>query len=181
MSTTENNQRTYLDFLEDVAKDDVAQLRKAEESYGNSWMKRGGVGAFMMLARKWDRIENQVKRRLVPAPAGAPDSGVDAYDIFVHILNDPRPEGVLDDIRDLRCYLMLVEAEMRARTADEVLGPAFYMREDDDVFEIAREGDDRVCKLGDALVEEWKLLKASEDDELMDFFLRRQWERSYPR
>ena len=31
-----------------------------KQCYGDSWKQRG-VGAFMMLARKWDRIENQVK------------------------------------------------------------------------------------------------------------------------
>ena len=43
-----------------VARADVTALEKAEESYGDSWKKRGGVGAFMMLARKWDRLEKQV-------------------------------------------------------------------------------------------------------------------------
>ena len=48
--------------LEEVAFYDVEALVNAEKSYGNSWKKRGGMGAFMMLARKWDRIENQVKK-----------------------------------------------------------------------------------------------------------------------
>lgn len=37
------------------------------------------------------------------------------WDIFKAIDQDARPEGVIDDIRDLRRYLLLVEAEMRAR------------------------------------------------------------------
>ena len=52
----------------------------------------------MMLARKWDRIENQTQR--------------EKYDIFQTIRSDNREEGVIDDIRDLRRYLLLVEAEM---------------------------------------------------------------------
>ena len=52
----------------------------------------------MMLARKWDRIENQTQR--------------EKYDIFQTIRIDNREEGVIDDIRDLRRYLLLVEAEM---------------------------------------------------------------------
>jgi len=76
----------------------VQQLHEAEKSYGNSWKQRGGVGAFMMLARKWDRIENQTQR--------------EKYDIFQTIRIDNREEGVIDDIRDLRRYLLLVEAEM---------------------------------------------------------------------
>ena len=47
--------------LQTIADSDVVALQEAEKSYGDSWRKRGGVGAFMMLARKWDRIENQVK------------------------------------------------------------------------------------------------------------------------
>tara|TARA_Y100001937_G_C6979140_1_gene266898 strand:+ start:167 stop:469 length:303 start_codon:yes stop_codon:yes gene_type:complete len=81
-----------------IAHEDVQQLHEAEKSYGDSWKQRGGVGAFMMLARKWDRIENQTQR--------------EKYDIFQTIRIDNREEGVIDDIRDLRRYLLLVEAEM---------------------------------------------------------------------
>ena len=43
-----------------ISAEDWTSLDKAEQDYGDSWRKRGGVGAYMMLARKWDRIENQV-------------------------------------------------------------------------------------------------------------------------
>jgi hypothetical protein len=94
--------------IEEVASYDVEALVNAEKSYGNSWKKRGGIGAFMMLARKWDRIENQVKKF--------------GYDIFNTIYNDPSPQGILDDIADLRRYLFLVEAEMRAELGGYILG-----------------------------------------------------------
>jgi hypothetical protein len=87
-----------IEQVKDLANEDVIELHKAELSYGDSWKKRGGVGAFMMLARKWDRLENQVDGH--------------SYDIFKAISEDQRPEGILDDIRDLRRYLLLVEAEM---------------------------------------------------------------------
>ena len=77
---------------------DVKALEVAETTYGDSWKKRGGVGAFMMLARKWDRIENQSTKV--------------GYDIFTAISNDPSASGILDDIRDLRRYLILVESFM---------------------------------------------------------------------
>ena len=93
----------FLDEIDEIAAGDAGELRIAQESYGDSWKKRGGVGAFMMLARKWDRIE-----RAVSAP------GVE-YDIFECIEEDGRPVGIIDDIRDLRGYLMLVEAEVIAR------------------------------------------------------------------
>ena len=82
-------------LIQNLANTDVAKLKHAQESYGDSWRSRGGVGAFMMLARKWDRIENQVSK--------------DGYDIFKTIYDDPSNSGILDDIRDLRRYLLLVE------------------------------------------------------------------------
>ena len=118
----EDKMPTYLDMLNEVAQDDVESLRKAEDSYGDSWKKRGGVGAFMMLARKWDRIEKQISRELLhynKAPNSEPNAGlvepVHPYDIFRHLEVDQRPEGLSDDIKDLRRYLLLVEAEMRSR------------------------------------------------------------------
>jgi len=77
---------------------DAENLSIAERSYGDSWKKRGGVGAFMMLARKWDRIENQTEK--------------EGYDIFNAIAANPTKTGIIDDIRDLRRYLLLVESEM---------------------------------------------------------------------
>ena len=81
-----------------ISAKDWTSLDSAEEDYGDSWKKRGGIGAFMMLARKWDRIEKQVNDY--------------TYDIFLALDEDKRPEGLIDDIRDLRRYLLLVEAEM---------------------------------------------------------------------
>lgn len=106
--------QSYLDHLEAVASEDVAGLKKAEQSYGDSWKKRGGVGAFMMLARKWDRIEQRVRQSFHSEGA---DILAGSWDVFAHIREDARAEGLIDDIRDLRRYLMLVEAEMRAQEA----------------------------------------------------------------
>ena len=98
------HERRYLELLQDVASEDVSTLKAKDAEYGGSWKKRGGVGAFMMLARKWDRLEQLMSR-----------SG---YDIFAAAMNDTREEGVLDDIGDLRRYLNLVEAEIRARRGE---------------------------------------------------------------
>ena len=94
----EYNYSEMITIVEKVAQVDVTKLHKAEQSYGNSWKQRGGVGAFMMLARKWDRLEKQVNES--------------NYDIFLAAEKDNRAEGILDDIQDLRRYLMLVEAEI---------------------------------------------------------------------
>ncbi len=96
-----DKQTTYLSKLGQVCHSDEIALIKAQKNYGESWKKRGGTGAFMMLARKWDRLENFLSDK--------------NYDIFSEIEKDKRPEGIIDDIRDLRRYLLLVEAEMLAR------------------------------------------------------------------
>ena len=90
--------------VEILCSQDWTSLEKSEQDYGDSWKKRGGIGAFMMLARKWDRIENQVNDY--------------TYDIFLALDEDKRPEGLIDDIRDLRRYLLLVEAEMALQKND---------------------------------------------------------------
>lgn len=108
----------HIKFLDEIAREDVRALEIAEVNYGSSWKKRGGVGAYMMLTRKSDRIENALRpmdddesRANLKAHQIAP------YDIFGAIAADTRPEGIIDDIRDLRRYLLLVESEMRARGA----------------------------------------------------------------
>lgn len=101
----------FEEHLDTIAREDVAGLKKAQQSYGDSWKKRGGVGAFMMLARKWDRLENRVRGEVVSLDTVV----ATAWDIFQHIAADERAEGLIDDIRDLRRYLLLVEAEMRTR------------------------------------------------------------------
>lgn len=77
---------------------DVGSLQEARNKYGDSWKKRGGCGAFMNLARKWDRIEK-----------AAADHD---WDVFVAARRLPGDTGLLDDLRDLRRYLLLVECEV---------------------------------------------------------------------
>jgi hypothetical protein len=95
----------YLNHLEPICVQDVEELTRKDISYGSSWKKRGGVGAFMMLARKWDRLEEMVKDGY-------------GYDIFAAIggTGGGGEDGtILAEIRDLRRYLLLVEAEMIER------------------------------------------------------------------
>ena len=86
-----------------LAAGDVLALEEKNKDYGDSWAKRGGVGAFMNAARKWDRIETMCQER--------------KWDIFQVVQDDRRPEGILDDIQDLRRYLLLIEEFI---TRDEV-------------------------------------------------------------
>lgn len=101
--------------IEKLAKDDVLALKLAEQSYGDSWKSRGGNGAFMMLARKWDRINNQSKYTVTSSRG----EEVFYWDIFQAIEDDPSPTGIFDDIQDLRRYLLLVESEVRTLLGSE--------------------------------------------------------------
>lgn len=97
---------SHMNFLESVSADDVRVLKEKERTYQGSWKKRGGVGAFMMLARKWDRIETQAREQ--------------GYDIFT-LLEESTVDGIADDVGDLRRYLLLVEAEICARRVEKEL------------------------------------------------------------
>lgn len=97
-------QNDHMNKIEEVAMSDVATLIQKERTYGGSWKKRGGVGAFMMLARKMDRIENIAQQH--------------SYDVFSAVAAggmEGEDGSMIAEIRDLRCYLNLVEAEMLAR------------------------------------------------------------------
>jgi hypothetical protein len=86
--------------LDSLTDWDVHTLLAKNAEYGESWKKRGGVGAFMMLARKWDRLETQCK--------------LHGWDIFETLSgNDGLMEDTLDTIADLRRYLLLVEDHCR--------------------------------------------------------------------
>lgn len=94
----EDESLNHMPYLQEVVDSDVEHLRYKESKYKGSWKKRGGAGAFMMLARKWDRIEVE-----------AEEKGIDIFQLctnssFRH-----------NEVGDLRRYLMLVEAEMRRR------------------------------------------------------------------
>lgn len=105
----DTNNMKHLDYIRAVAEEDLRYVNIKDRQYGGSWKRRGGVGAFMMLARKWDRLENML-------------SGAYKFDIFEGIQDlggDTEKQGadgtILAEVRDLRRYLMLVEAEMMAR------------------------------------------------------------------
>jgi hypothetical protein len=83
--------------LEPLLRGDAVVIREKNAQYRDSWLKRGGVGAYMMLARKWDRIEVFLQE-------------VCDYDLFDAFECDGRDETVLDDVADLRRYLAIVEA-----------------------------------------------------------------------
>ena len=101
----------HMNFLQAVCDEDMRELRRKEETYKGSWKKRGGVGAFMMMARKWDRLEIILSDKNT------------RYDVFEKIMYEGgggEDGSVLAEIRDLRRYLILIEAEMMARDIIDV-------------------------------------------------------------
>ena len=90
--------------MKDIAQQDIVSLIESEKSYGDSWKRRGGTGAFMMLARKFDRIEQHAESC--------------NYDVFEAGAKFNGEDGLLDDIGDLRRYLFLVEHHIRYGIGD---------------------------------------------------------------
>lgn len=132
----------HMEQLEAVAASDIAVLRRKEATYNGSWKASGGRSAWFMLRRKMDRLLVMMAQPEAPhgfsladlddvlsAGDGADDLCMaqcitqhlrDAYvaeDVFHAI--EASPYGVdgsaLAEVRDLRRYLLLVEAEMVAR------------------------------------------------------------------
>lgn len=121
------NNSNNIDKIRKIGESDCETLEQKGRTYGDSWKKRGGVGAFMMVARKMDRLENIAREH--------------NYDIFAAV----RAGGMLGsdgsmlaEIRDLRCYLLLVEAEMMLE-AEAKLTEANIL---DELEEILRQGSD---------------------------------------
>lgn len=127
----------HLTFLDAIAKNDVAFINMREATYKGSWKAEGGRSAWFNLKRKIDRLLNML--RATPLPVGLLDRAdvVDktrklseqtysfedhkllvkyakAEDIFLAIRTDPsgKDGSPLAEVRDLRRYLLLVEAEM---------------------------------------------------------------------
>jgi len=92
--------------IEMLGEEDANVLREKGASYGSSWRKYGGVSAFMNLARKWDRLIHEAERH--------------NYDVFVAAEVDTRDETILEDIRDLRRYLFLVEEHITTLAMNKV-------------------------------------------------------------
>ena len=138
----------HLRYLQDVVDLDVREVQRKEATYMGSWKKSGGRSAWFMLRRKIDRMLEMLKRpedfhgfdlaNLDDAIASVnPDEDItlagcivqhlrDVYvseDIFLKIEDDPSGQdgSVLAEVRDLRRYLLLIEAEMVARGVVELV------------------------------------------------------------
>ena len=107
-------QYPWLQYLQGVAVGIVNTLHEKEHHYQGSWQKRGGPGAFMMLARKWDRIE-----------AISKDYN---FDIFQAV--EQNRGDIVDDINDLIGYLLLIRAKQMADLAAAAEPGPGYVNQD---------------------------------------------------
>lgn len=147
--------RGHMPFLRGVVEDDLAQLEQKEREYGSSWKARGGVNAWFMLCRKFDRLEQSLDpaKRVhgeetdnTIAPLGrALGLPIPAYDILLAGVLDSRVEGIIDTIGDLRRYLTLVEAEIRFQ--QHKIGNADPMQQKS-VLQEAADANGGVLRLG---------------------------------
>lgn len=91
---------TVQDIL-DAALAHAKFVAQKDLEYGQSWKKRGGVSAGENVMRKVDRLTEQLQRH--------------DWNIFKAIADMSTGEGLIDTIRDLRGYLLLVEVELIRR------------------------------------------------------------------
>lgn len=96
MSNEKYDYDTQLKRLRLYAYRIAEMVADKDKQYGSSWRKRGGPGAFMVIARKWDRIEQACQR------------ADNQYDIFSCFASEGRTEGIGDDVIDLIGYLLVL-------------------------------------------------------------------------
>lgn len=133
----------HLQYLDAVARADVAHVERREATYMGSWKRSGGRSAWYMLRRKIDRLLQFMARPELPDDwshadlASLLDEGSDEVTLGTHLVRYMRDSlnaedvfakveeqdgsgadgTVLAEMRDLRQYLLLVEAELVARGA----------------------------------------------------------------
>lgn len=90
-----------------IPASDCEQILTKDNEYGGSWHKRGGTGAFHALARKGDRLVNQLDKYVTINNARLGESA----------------ESIDDTLGDLRRYLILVEAWHVARDTPKKITP----------------------------------------------------------
>ena len=98
--TTEERYDRQFGRLNDITLRLVKFVNDKDIQYGSSWRKRGGAGAFMVMARKWDRIETACEKE------------TSKYNIFDVFKKEARQESILDDCLDLVGYLLILVEHM---------------------------------------------------------------------
>lgn len=91
----------YMEEFGNVTRDAVGLLQLKSQTYGDSWKRRGGPGAWFTVVRPLDRLEGIVARH--------------GGDIFAAIAADPSGQdgSALACVRDIMNYMILIESEAR--------------------------------------------------------------------
>lgn len=151
----------YMDKLETICQRAVALIREKTRTYGDSWKRRGGRGAWFTLVRPWDRLE-----KIVEAHGG---------DIFAAVAADPSGAdgSALACVRDLMNYLLLVEAHCEVVSQDHpvdrvqvyVEGPPLFKLPADMGGHIARAMSEANKKIGEHFSIPASVLRVGEENE----------------
>jgi hypothetical protein len=97
----------HMNHIQDVVETDLETIKAKESTYGGSWKKRE-ASVFHMIARMWDRVENIT------------DGGREVlFDIIRQQEYGISDGQMLAILADLRRYLTLIEAQMRAEAAGD--------------------------------------------------------------
>lgn len=90
----------------------IEVLQVKNPKYGDSWKSRGGYSAFNNLDRKWSRVETLAEQH--------------HYDIFAAIeATRDQPDGMLESLKDLMGYVVLILDEMEKLTTEDELDETF--------------------------------------------------------
>lgn len=92
----------WIKHLDPIAQRIIEVVKNKDAEYGGSWQQRGGRGAYFMLARKWDRIQNITQ-----------DGALDLFELVSENTAD-----IVDDIDDLIGYLLLVRGRQMEQKAE---------------------------------------------------------------
>ena len=98
-----------LELMQAHSEQIIRGVALKNNEYGDSWKARGGPGAYMTFARKWDRLEAQCKK-----------NGYDIFDLLDKE-DDEVMESIGMTIDDLIGYLLLLRADRRTAAGDHSL------------------------------------------------------------
>jgi len=92
--------KTDFDSIRKMLNDGVDLLEKKNKSYGSSWERRGGVGAFFTVWRKIDRLDAQLEQA--------------EFNIFDVSVAAEDGESIDETLKDAMLYFALVLEKRQA-------------------------------------------------------------------